>query len=246
MSTRGAAQITTTQDKSVAPPALAIILHCTHGDAVGYPVVAPLALEASTMKPVPAKFITSAANPKHFPTEGPPEFAFLGRSNVGKSSLINSLLGQKLAHVSSTPGRTRTINFIGIYAKAAQPHPDMLLVDLPGYGYAKLSKEISAEWPKFIEPYLQEREALALCIVLIDSNIPAQPPDCHLIDFLRGMGRDFLVVATKADKLSGNKLRNALTTLARDHGIDALLPYSARTGDGRAELWREIRSRVNK
>src|SRR6478752_6927492 len=89
---------------------------------------------------------------------------------------------------------TRTINFIGIYAKAEQPHPEMLLVDLPGYGYAKLSKQISAEWPKFIEPYLQERETLALCVVLIDSNIPAQAPDRHLIDFLRSMGRDLLVV----------------------------------------------------
>ena len=176
------------------------------------------------MKPVIAKFLTSAADPKFFPPEGPPEFAFLGRSNVGKSSLINSLLGQKMAHVSSTPGRTRTINFFGIYAKPSQPHPESLLVDLPGYGYAKLSKEISAEWPKFIEPYLQERETLALSVVLIDSNIPAQPPDRQLIDFLRSAGRDFLVVATKADKLSGNKLRSALATLARDHGIDALLP----------------------
>jgi GTP-binding protein len=197
------------------------------------------------MKPVIAKFLTSAADPKFFPPEGPPEFAFLGRSNVGKSSLINSLLGQKMAHVSSTPGRTRTINFFGLYAKPNQPHPESLLVDLPGYGYAKISKEISAEWPKFIEPYLQERETLALSIVLIDSNIPAQPPDRHLIDFLRSAGRDFLVVATKADKISGNKLRGALAALARDHGIDTLLPYSAKTGDGRAELWREIRSRID-
>lgn len=197
------------------------------------------------MKPVIAKFLTSAADLKFFPPEGPPEFAFLGRSNVGKSSLINSLLGQKMAHVSSTPGRTRTINFFGLFAKASQPRPESLLVDLPGYGYAKLSKEISAEWPKFIEPYLQERETLALCVVLIDSNVPAQPPDRHLIDFLRNAGRDFLVVATKADKLSGNKLRSALAVLARDHGIDALLPYSAKTGDGRAELWSEIRSRID-
>jgi GTP-binding protein len=196
------------------------------------------------MKPPIAKFLTSAADPKFFPPEGPPEFAFLGRSNVGKSSLINSLLGQKMAHVSSTPGRTRTINFFGLYAKPSNPHPDMMLVDLPGYGYAKLSKEISAEWPKFIEPYLKDRETLALCIVLIDANVPAQAPDRHLIDFLRSAGRDFLVVATKADKLSGNKLRGALARLAAEHGIDALLPYSARTGDGRAELWREIRSRI--
>ncbi|MCU1333204.1 MAG: ribosome biosis GTP-binding protein YsxC [Candidatus Angelobacter sp.] len=150
-----------------------------------------------------------------------------------------------MAHVSSTPGRTRTINFFGLYAKASQPHPESLLVDLPGYGYAKLSREISAEWPKFIEPYLQERETLALSVVLIDANIPAQPPDQHLIDFLRGAGRDFLVVATKSDKLSANKLRSALAALARDHGIDALLPYSAKTGDGRTELWREIRARID-
>jgi GTP-binding protein len=198
------------------------------------------------MKPPIAKFLTSAADPKFFPTEGPPEFAFLGRSNVGKSSLINSLLGQKLAHVSSTPGRTRTINFIGLYAKPEHPHPEMLLVDLPGYGYAKLSKEISAEWPKFIEPYLQDRGTLALSIVLIDSNIPAQAPDRQLIDFLRQADREFLVVATKADKLSGNKLRSGLTALATEHEIETPLPYSAKTGDGRAELWRAIRSRLGK
>ncbi|HEY7404188.1 MAG TPA: ribosome biogenesis GTP-binding protein YihA/YsxC [Candidatus Angelobacter sp.] len=198
------------------------------------------------MKPILAKFLTSAADPKFFPVEGPPEFAFLGRSNVGKSSLINSLLGQKLAHVSSTPGRTRTINFIGIYGKQGQPHPELMLVDLPGYGYAKISREISAEWPKFIEPYLKDRGTLQLSIVLIDSNIPPQEPDRQLIHFLRAMERDFLVVATKTDKLSGNKLRNALAMLARDHALDALLPYSATTGAGRAELWREIRSRAAK
>ena len=198
------------------------------------------------MKPILAKFLTSAADPKFFPIEGPPEFAFLGRSNVGKSSLINSLLGQKLAHVSSTPGRTQTINFIGIYGKPGQPNPELMLVDLPGYGYAKISRDISAEWPKFIEPYLKDRETLQLSIVLIDSNIPAQEPDRQLIHFLRSMQRDFLAVATKADKLSGNKLRNALATLAHEHALDTLLPYSAKTGDGRAELWRQIRSRVGK
>jgi GTP-binding protein len=197
------------------------------------------------MKPI-AKFVTSAGAPEFFPAEGPPEFAFLGRSNVGKSSLINSLLGQKVAHVSSTPGRTRTINFIGLYAKPGQPHPELMLVDLPGYGYARISREISAEWPKFIEPYLKDRETLALAIVLIDSNVPPQRPDLQLIHFLRSMQRDFLVVATKADKLSGNKLRSALATLAGELQLDAILPYSARTGAGRAELWREIRSRAGR
>jgi GTP-binding protein len=196
------------------------------------------------MKPFIAKFITSAASPSGFPPEGPPEFAFLGRSNVGKSSLINSLLGQKLAHVSSTPGRTRTINFIGIYEKASQPLPVLMLVDLPGYGYAKLSREISAEWPKFIEPYLQERQALQLAIVLIDANVPPQQPDQQLIDFFRAIHRDFLVVATKADKLSANKLRPALKLLAGAHGVETILPYSSKTGDGKSELWREIRLRA--
>ncbi len=196
------------------------------------------------MKPPVAKFLTSAAHPDAFPREGPPEFAFLGRSNVGKSSLINSLLDQKIAHVSSTPGRTQTINFIGIFDKPGRPEPDIVVVDLPGYGYAKISRSISAEWPKFIEPYLKHRSVLQLCIVLIDINIPAQPSDQQLIEFLKHSGREFLVVGTKSDKLSGNKLRNALASLKRDHGINEILPYSAKTGHGRAELWREIKSQV--
>lgn len=197
------------------------------------------------MKPLIARFIISAANPNDFPREGPPEFAFLGRSNVGKSSLINSLLGQKMAHVSSTPGRTRTINFIGIYPKSSQPEPELMLVDLPGYGYAKISRSISAEWPKFIEPYLQGRSTLQLAIVLVDINVPPQLSDQQLIRFLEHTGRDFLVVATKSDKLSGNKLRSALSSVARSHGIESVLPYSAHTGAGRSELWRTIRDRVD-
>lgn len=195
------------------------------------------------MKPVIAKFLTAAADPRAFPPEGPPEFAFLGRSNVGKSSLINSLLGQRLAHVSSTPGRTRTINFIGIFLKAGERQPEMMLVDLPGYGYAKLSRSITAEWPRFIEPYLRERRSLKLSVVLIDANVPMQAADAQLIHFLRETGRDFLVVATKSDRLSGNKLRSALADLAHKHGVNTVLPYSARTGAGRTELWQEIRSR---
>jgi GTP-binding protein len=197
---------------------------------------------SNKMKSIHAKFLTSAASPDAFPPMGPPEFAILGRSNVGKSSLINSLLGRKLAHVSSTPGRTRTINFIGIYAKAGQTHPDMLLVDLPGYGYAKISRSITAEWPKFIEPYLRDRERLELAIVLIDANVPPQAPDRQLIEFLRSTGRDFLVVATKGDKLSNNKLRHTLAALADAHGVTRILAYSAKTGTGRSELWQEIMS----
>lgn len=198
------------------------------------------------MKPILARFIAAATSPALFPAEGPPEFAFLGRSNVGKSSLINSLLGQRLAHVSSTPGRTRSINFIGIYAKENQPHPEVMLVDLPGYGYAKVSKEVSAEWPRFIDPYLRERSALKLAIVLMDSNVPVQESDRQLIHYLRSMERDFIVVATKTDRMAGNKLRNTLAALAKEHGIEKLLPYSVKTSAGREELWRQIRQRVVK
>ena len=196
------------------------------------------------MKPIHAKFLAAATSVSLFPAEGPPEFAFLGRSNVGKSSLINSLLGQKLAHVSSTPGRTRSINFIGIFAKPDQHQPEIMLVDLPGYGYAKLSKEISAEWPKFINPYLEDRQTLKMAIVLIDANVPPKESDKQLIRFLRSVGREFLVVATKTDRIPGSRLRHALSTLAREHGVEELLAYSVKTGAGRDDLWRRIRQKA--
>jgi GTP-binding protein len=136
-------------------------------------------------------FLLSATDVSHFPSEaktyGAPEVAFLGRSNVGKSSLINSLLGSKQAHTSSTPGRTRAINFFALHEGAGTKmklKPTLIFADLPGYGYAKISKSISAEWPQFIEPYIAERETLALCVCLVDTNIPPQPNDHQLITYL--------------------------------------------------------------
>src|ERR1700753_4360845 len=142
------------------------------------------------------QFLLSALSPAQFPAPSVPEIAFLGRSNVGKSSLLNALLGSKQAHVSSTPGRTRSINFFSITDSPQRQQPQMYFADLPGYGYAKLSKSISAEWPKFIEPYLAERPTLTLCLCLVDSNIPPQASDAQLIDFLRRMDRRILVVGT--------------------------------------------------
>jgi len=192
-------------------------------------------------------FLLSATSPDHFPgdtrTGGAPEVAFLGRSNVGKSSLINKLLGSKEAKVSSTPGRTRAINFFALHEGTEHKHsltPSLIFADLPGYGYAKISKSISAEWPSFIEPYLAERDQLALCICLVDSNIPPQPSDTQLISALQQMQRPHLVVATKSDKLGGNQLTKSLAALKKAHGVDRILPVSSKSESGVKSLWPEI------
>jgi GTP-binding protein len=193
------------------------------------------------------KFLLSAMSPDHFPdaarTFGAPEVAFLGRSNVGKSSLINTLLGSKEAKVSSTPGRTRAINFFALHEGTEakfNARPSLIFADLPGYGYAKISRSISAEWPKFIEPYLGEREQLALCICLVDTNIPPQESDTLLITALRNMQRPYLVVGTKSDKLGGNQLTKSLAALKQAHGVDRVLPVSSKTVGGVKSLWPEI------
>ena len=189
-----------------------------------------------------SKFVISAHSPAQFPAPSIPEIAFLGRSNVGKSSLLNALLGAKQAKVSATPGRTRAINFFSITDAPQRQQPQMYFADLPGYGYAKISKSISAEWPKFIEPYLAERPTLALCLCLVDSNIPPQPSDMQLIEFLKHTGRSFIVVATKADKLSGNGRTRAQTALKKGLHTENVLLCSAKTTTGLKELWAEIQA----
>jgi len=168
----------------------------------------------------------------------------LGRSNVGKSSVINSLLGAKIARTSSTPGRTRSINFFEV-RWPGKPQPELIFTDLPGYGYARVAREVNARWPDFIEPYLRERPTLALCLALVDANVPPQPADKQMVNFLAASGRQFLLVATKSDRLSGNQLQKSLRTLAEEFPQAPLIAYSARTGSGRDELWRAIRSAVN-
>jgi GTP-binding protein len=189
-----------------------------------------------------ARFLLSALAKEQFPeqfaSQGVVEIAFLGRSNVGKSSLLNALVGEKAAKVSSTPGRTRAINFFLLTDEKQRGR--MIFADLPGYGYAKISKSISAEWPKFIEPYLQERETLALCVCLVDSNVPPQEPDGQLLDWLRSVDRHFLVVATKIDRLSGNERTRNLGALKKGLGVDDILAVSAKTGVGIKELWERI------
>ncbi len=187
-----------------------------------------------------ARFLAAATDAAHFPAPSLPEVAFLGRSNVGKSSVINTLIGDKVARTSSTPGRTRSINFFDV-RWPGKPQPEVIFADLPGYGYAKLSREISEEWPKFIEPYLNDRPTLALCLALVDVNVPPQASDRQLLDFLNSSGRDFLLIATKSDRLSNNQLRNALRGLAEAYPTAAVVAFSAKTGAGRDEVWKKIR-----
>ncbi len=175
---------------------------------------------------------------EHFPPPDAPEIAFLGRSNVGKSSLLNTLTGEKSAKVSSTPGRTRAINFFALLDQSERRK--LVFADLPGYGYAKISKSISESWPAFIEPYLAMRLTLKLCVCLVDSNVPAQQSDRQLIDWLRAEGRDFIVVATKIDRLSGNERTRNLQALKKGLELDEILPISAKTGMGVKELWARI------
>ena len=188
--------------------------------------------------------MAAATDASHFPAPSVPEVAFLGRSNVGKSSVINTLVETKLARTSSTPGRTRSINFFEV-RWAGKPRPEVIFADLPGYGYAKLSREISQEWPKFIEPYLNDRPTLALCLALVDVNVPPQDSDRHLLDFLNVSGRPFLLVGTKSDRLSNNQLRNALKKLADAYPTASVVPFSAKTRAGRDEVWNKIRQCVS-
>ncbi len=188
-------------------------------------------------------FVTSAASPHQFPAPSAPEIAFLGRSNVGKSSLINSLTGTKIAKTSNTPGRTQTINFFEL-RRPGKPQPEFFFVDLPGYGYARAPKELTAQWSTFIDPYLQSRTSLALCLSLIDVSIPPQQLDIQLHDWLRHHDRSYLVVATKADRLSNNQLRKSLSVLAEALNVEAgqIIPFSAKSRVGHAPLWRAIQT----
>jgi GTP-binding protein len=186
-----------------------------------------------------ARFMLSASDLTHFPSPTVPEIAFLGRSNVGKSSVINALVGKKLARTSNTPGRTRSINFYEV-RRAGQPRPELLFTDLPGYGYAKVSREISSDWARFVDPYLHQRSSLALCLALIDSNLAPQDSDGQLLAFLASKGRPHVIVATKCDRLSGNQLRQAMNTLGQAYAGVPMVAFSAKTGAGKEELWSQI------
>ena len=192
------------------------------------------------MKVTSAEFIKSAFEMRHWTTDGRLEIAFLGRSNVGKSSLINSLLMRKgLARTSNTPGRTQSINFFLI-------NESFYFTDLPGYGYARVSKTMRADWGVMAEEYLSERKELALCVQLVDSRHPPSPLDIQLNDWLKHHKKPFIVVATKADKSSNNELSKSMKTAKATLTESRILTYSATTGRGRDEVWSEISHAIDK
>jgi GTP-binding protein len=183
-----------------------------------------------------AEFLGSASKPEQFPRDALPEIAFLGRSNVGKSSLINALTGQhRLAFTSNTPGRTQTINFYRvIYGDGGKYH----FVDLPGYGYARVPLAITKDWKALIESYLTNRAQLELSLLVIDIRRGWMDPDLLLKEWLELHQRPYLVVATKTDKLNQTELRRGLDAI-RKIGPEPV-PFSAANSRGVRELWQAI------
>ena len=190
------------------------------------------------MKVTSATFVKSATSPEHYPRDGRPEIAFMGRSNVGKSSLINSLLGVRgLARTSSTPGRTQLINFFAI-------NDAFDFVDLPGYGYARVPREVKKLWGPMVEKYLATRPNLVLSILITDSRREPTELDLLMKGWLEARGKPFIIVATKADKLSSNQLRASLSRASAVLGSNELVAYSAVTGSGAPRIWKEITTRI--
>jgi GTP-binding protein len=181
-----------------------------------------------------AQFIMSAAKPEQFPPESDVEVAFLGRSNVGKSSLLNKLVGAVgLARTSARPGCTQYVNFF-------QVDGGYRFVDLPGYGFAKVPREITSQWRALIESYLLGRGALRLCVIILDARRGWMEKDIELRDWLEAHGRPYLVAATKIDKLKSPKDRHQSLRALREGYSGEILECSAETGRGVREIWQAI------
>ena len=191
------------------------------------------------MKIRSVEYVTSLGDPKQVAPDDLPHVAFSGRSNVGKSSLINTLLRRtrkKIAHVSGRPGKTRTVNFFRVNDR-------FYLVDLPGYGFAKVPAEVQETWRTLIEGYLEGPTGPVGVVHLLDMRRGATELDLQMLDYLAGLGIPTLVVLTKADKLGWAKRQRAIREVRDGLGLDTeqLLPFSAKTGEGREELLRSLR-----
>lgn len=176
-------------------------------------------------------------NFSHYPMDGKPEIAFAGKSNVGKSTLINAILGRRaLARTSSQPGKTRTINFYDV-------NDIMYVVDLPGYGYAKAPKTEIAKWGEMIEDYLERREELRAIILLIDIRHEPGKNDIMMYDWLKHYGYDIIIAATKSDKINRSQIQKQLSLIKKTLKLqpgDVLIPFSGEKKTGVEELWAEI------
>lgn len=183
-----------------------------------------------------AQFVTSAADPRGYPELSLPEVAFVGRSNVGKSSLLNTLMRRKgLVKTSSTPGKTQLINFFEIQVAQRPYH----LVDLPGYGYAKVPETERRRWQERIETYLTERDTLRLVVVLVDIRHPPSEKDHQMVQWLDHVGRDLLVVATKSDKLSRSKVQQSCARIRKVMGRPVMAVSSPKK-EGIPPLWKTV------
>jgi GTP-binding protein len=190
------------------------------------------------MKVTSAEFIKSAFKEDDWPIDSKLEIAFLGRSNVGKSSLINSLLAVRgLARTSSTPGRTQSLNFFLINER-------FRFVDLPGFGYARVPRDIRSSWGEMVTNYLAKRSQLVLSIHIVDSRHEPTKLDLQLHEWLQHSDKPRLTVATKSDKLSNNELKKNLEHTARVLKVEGVVAYSAKTGRGRDDIWRAIASAI--
>ena len=189
------------------------------------------------MKITSVQFIKSATDPSHYPETPYPEVAFAGRSNVGKSSLINTLVNRKnLARTSNTPGRTRLINFFLV-------NDAYSLADLPGYGYAKVSEEIRRSWGPMVQTYMERRKNLRLMIVILDIRRDPSEQDQDLLQWFHARAIPFQIVLTKVDKLSRSQIgarKGVLEKLLRRSDSRQPIVFSARTGLGREDVWKAI------
>ena len=193
------------------------------------------------MKVNHVELVISAVRPDQYPEDGLPEFALAGRSNVGKSSFINKMIGRKsMARISSKPGKTQTLNFYKIEEK-------LFYVDVPGYGYAKVSKSEREAWGKMIERYITDREPLRAVIQIVDLRHPPSRDDIAMYDFMKHCDIPCIIIATKADKIPKGKWdkhkKIVRTTLDMDK-TDPLIIFSSETGLGKDEAWKEIESRM--
>ena len=195
------------------------------------------------MKIVTVDFVVGVANLKQLPKDNFPEIVFIGRSNVGKSSLLNKLCNRKgLARISSTPGKTRELNYYLV-------NKEMYFIDLPGYGYAKVAEQVKAGWTSLIESFFHERSQIALGVQIVDARLGPTELDTTMMGWLDFYEVPFVLVLTKADKIPFNKLQAQIKSvqdrLAKYEHLSAVLQFSAVTGDGRCDLLNTIESFVN-